>query len=245
MITPLVTAAIVIQLFRRNDPSALSERLTDTTSPFDQRRRRLVDLIARKGIRDSAVLDAIGQVPREEFVPDSWREEAYQDTALPIESGQTISQPFVVALMAMALRLKATDRVLEVGTGSGYAAAVLSRLAADVYTVERDSLLTETARCRLHRLGFHNVHCLAGDGTLGCLDHAPFDAIAVAAAGPKIPDPLKDQLRVGGRIVMPVGGQYLGQKLLCAKKLDDASYEQEHLCDVRFVPLIGQAGWRR
>src|SRR4051794_39112870 len=158
-----------------------------------------------RGIRDERVLDAMRAVPREAFIAGELAEFAYEDAPLPIEAGQTISQPYIVAAMIVALELSPAARVLEVGTGSGYAAAVLSRLAAGVYTIERHQELAEAATRRLRALGFENVHVRHGDGTLGWPEHAPYDAITVAAGGPDVPQALLEQLAIGGRIVIPIG----------------------------------------
>ncbi|TVS15813.1 MAG: protein-L-isoaspartate(D-aspartate) O-methyltransferase [Planctomycetaceae bacterium] len=206
-------------------------------------RERLVAQIEREGIRSPAVLDALRQVPREAFVPAELHEAAYYDSALPIGHEQTISQPFVVALMAATLELKSTDRVLEIGTGSGYAAAVLAAIAKEVYTVERHRELAETARERLRTLGFANVHVLHADGTRGWPEHAPYQAITVAAGGPDVPQPLRDQLAIGGRLVIPVGRKPSQQQLIRVRKIAEDDYRQENLGEVRFVPLVGAAGW--
>jgi protein-L-isoaspartate(D-aspartate) O-methyltransferase len=206
-------------------------------------RERLVAKIERGGIRNPAVLGALRQVPREAFVPPELREVAYHDVPLPIGREQTISQPFVVALMTAALELKSTDRVLEIGTGSGYAAAVLAVLAKEVYTVERHRELAETARERLRTEGFANVHVLLADGTGGWPEHAPYQAITVAAGGPDVPEPLRDQLAIGGRLVIPVGREPSRQQLIRVRKISEDDYLQENLGDVRFVPLVGAAGW--
>ena len=161
--------------------------------------------IAGRGVRDPRVLAALVAVPRERFVADELAEFAYEDAPLPIEEGQTISQPYIVALMVAALELRGDERVLEIGTGSGYAAAVLAHLAREVYTVERHEALAEIARRRLAELGCANVHVRHGDGTLGWPEHAPYDAIVVAAGGPDVPATLREQLAIGGRLVMPVG----------------------------------------
>jgi len=212
--------------------------------PFADLRRRMVEeQIARRGISDRAVLDAMRAIPREFFLPDSAVDFAYEDTPLPIEEGQTISQPYIVALMAAALRLTPRDRVLEIGAGSGYAAAVLSRLAAEVYTIERHEPLAELAKGRMKVLGFENVHVLHGDGTLGWQEHAPYDAIVVAAGGPSVPAALKAQLAVGGRLVIPVGTTPRVQKLVRVTRTGRNEYEEEDLGGVQFVPLIGAQGW--
>jgi protein-L-isoaspartate(D-aspartate) O-methyltransferase len=199
--------------------------------------------IAARGVVDRAVLDAMRVVPREKFVPPSAAEFAFEDSPVPIEEGQTISQPYVVALMAEALELTARDRVLEIGAGSGYAAAVLSRIAAEVYTIERHAVLAELARSRLKDLGFDNVQVVHGDGTLGLPERAPYDAIIVAAGGPSVPETLRSQLAIGGRLVIPVGATPRAQELVRVRRIGEHEYRQEDLGAVRFVPLIGAQGW--
>lgn len=196
-----------------------------------------------RGIRDQAVLKAMREVPREEFVDQRILEEAYGDHPLPISDGQTISQPYIVAYMTEALELGAEDRVLEVGTGSGYAAAVLSRIVKNVHTVERLGGLARTARQRLELLGYGNIVVHEGDGTLGWPEHAPYDAIVVTAGAPEIPKPLLEQLEIGGRLVIPVGRSYDVQELVRVRRVSEHDYRSEDLCGVRFVPLIGAAGW--
>jgi len=214
------------------------------SNAFSQQRERLVEQELRgQGIENSRVLDAMRTVPREKFVPDDMQDLAYRNAPLPIEEGQTISQPLIVALMAEALRLTGNEKVLEIGTGSGYAAAVLAELAADVYTVERFGRLAETAEQRLAGLGYHNVHVLHGDGTLGWPENAPYDAIVVAAGGPDVPATLTQQLVPGGRLVMPVGNQKHLQTLIQVTRVDEDEFETANLGNVRFVPLVGQAGW--
>ena len=180
-------------------------------------------------------------VPRERFVPPSAASLAYADGPVPIGEGQTASQPFVVAWMADLLQLSAADRVLEVGTGSGYGAAVLSRLAGSVFTVERRGALAAQARTRLAALRFSNVHIRVGDGSLGWPEHAPFDAVSVAAGGSRVPAPLRDQLKVGGRLVMPVGAAAC-QTMVVEQKGLDGAFVREALGAVRFVPLVGAEG---
>jgi protein-L-isoaspartate(D-aspartate) O-methyltransferase len=212
---------------------------------FEQLRQRMIDYQMRaRGLRDQTVLAAISAVPREEFVPAALVESAYSDTPLPIAAGQTISQPYIVALMTDALELKFGERVLEVGTGSGYAAAVLAEIAGEVYTIERLKILADNARTRLRAMGYDRIHVLHGDGSLGWPEHAPFDAIVVAAAGPGVPAPLKQQLAIGGRLVIPVGGNLYTQTLLRVRRVSAHSYQQDDLGGVRFVPLIGAAGWQ-
>jgi protein-L-isoaspartate(D-aspartate) O-methyltransferase len=219
--------------------------ITPAADDFEARRARMVEAhLTRRGITRSTTLDAFRSVPREAFVPEELVEFAYEDAPLPIGEGQTISQPYIVALMVEALDLHGGERVLEVGTGSGYAAAVLSRIAKDVYTVERVDALAHSAEERLRRLGYSNVHVLCGDGTLGWPAHAPYDAIAVAAGGPEIPKSLLAQLAPGGRLVMPVGPDPSGQTLVRVRRRSDTEYLREELGDVRFVPLIGEEGWQ-
>lgn len=211
---------------------------------FEDLRKQMIEYqLAARGLGDQTVLNAVAAVPREEFVPTELVEFAYRDSPLPIAASQTISQPYIVALMTAALQLKPRDRVLEVGTGSGYAAAVLAELASAVYTVERHKILVDTARKRLAELDYRNIEILHGDGSLGWPEHAPYDAIVVAAGGPDVPDALKAQLAVGGRLVIPVGATLQTQKLLRVVRIGEEEYREEHLGDVRFVPLIGAAGW--
>lgn len=194
--------------------------------------------IAARGIRDARVLDAFLSVPREAFVPQALRRRAYADAALPLGSGQTISQPYIVALMLAALTLAGSERALDVGTGSGYAAALLARLAGEVYTIERDPELATSAAVRFAELGLAGIHTRVGDGTLGWPEAAPFDAIAVAAAATEVPLALREQLRVGGRLVMPVGPGPQDQYLVRVVRQSKEHYSEESLGAVRFVPLI-------
>ncbi len=213
-------------------------------SDFNTLRQHMIDyqLVAR-GLRDQTVLNAINAVPREEFVPVQLVEFAYSDSPLPIAASQTISQPYIVALMTAALELKEGDRVLEVGTGSGYAAAVLAEISSQVFTIERHKILADTARRKLEELDYDHVRVLHGDGTLGWPEHAPFDAIVVAAGGPAVPETLKQQLSIGGRLVIPVGSSLQTQTLLRVRRISEDEYQTEDLGGVRFVPLIGAAGW--
>lgn len=194
------------------------------------------DLIPR-GIRDDAVLEAMRSVPRHRFVDVADEATAYDDRPLPIGDGQTISQPYIVALTAAALALTPDDRVLDVGTGSGYAAAVLGSVAAEVWSIERHPRLAERAAATLAELGFDNVHVVTGDGTTGLPDRAPFDAIAVAAASAVVPPALTDQLADGGRLVIPVGPPRGAQRLVRIERRGDDLVEH-HVTDVRFVPLV-------
>ena len=212
---------------------------------FAELRRLMVERqIAGRGIRDAALLDALNSVPREEFVAAGDRVQAYGDHPLPIGYGQTISQPYIVALMIAAAGIGAGDCVLEVGAGSGYAAAVMSRLAAQVIAVERKPELAAAARDRLARLGFSTVRIVEGDGSRGWPEEAPFNAILAAASGSHVPEPLIEQLASGGRLVMPVGGQLWAQTLMKITKQADGQTKRENLGKVRFVPLIGEEAWR-
>ena len=213
-------------------------------SKFSRLRKEMVErAIFARGVRSELVLNAMRNVPRESFLPTRLREFAYDDTALPIEEGQTISQPYIVAFMIEALVLRGGEKVLEIGAGSGYAAAVLSEIAADVYTVERHGPLAEKAAATLADLGYDNVHVLHGDGTRGWPAHAPYDAIIVAASGPTISESLKDQLKIGGRLVIPVGADQHIQELVRVTRIAQREYRREDLADVRFVPLLGEEGW--
>lgn len=196
-----------------------------------------------RGVRDLRVLKAILSVPREKFVPDSLRNLAYRNRSLPIGLGQTISQPLVIAHMLEALQLHPTDRVLEIGTGSGYAAAILSQLCESIFTIERHLPLAQVAEKRLRTLGYQNVHVLHGDGTLGWPEKAPFDAIIVAACGPRIPQALLEQLQMKGRLVMPIGEIDGTQHLIRVTRESENRFVTEDLGEVRFVPLIGHSGW--
>ncbi len=208
-----------------------------------ERGRMVETQVAARGVRDARVLSALREVPREAFVASGTEEFAYEDAPLPIEVGQTISQPFIVALMIAALGLEDGDTVLEVGTGSGYAAAVLSRIAREVYTVERHEELARLAERRCKDLGYDNVHVMHGDGTLGWAENAPYAGIVVAAGGPEVPRSLLAQLEVGGRLVIPVGATPREQALLRVTRIGEDEYREEDLGAVRFVPLIGREGW--
>jgi protein-L-isoaspartate(D-aspartate) O-methyltransferase len=194
-----------------------------------------------RGIADEGVLAAMARVPRELFVPEADRRGAYADAALPIGHGQTISQPYMVARIAEALAVRAGERVLDVGTGSGYQAAVLAELGAEVTTIERIPELAASARERLAAAGYERVEVLVGDGTLGAPEHAPFDAIAVAAAAPGFPETLYDQLRPRGRLVVPVGGQRAQRLELIVRSPEGPAVAHSVPC--RFVPLVGEEGF--
>lgn len=206
-------------------------------------RARMVERqLKGRGITDPRVLDAMASVPREAFIAESQRDAAYVDGPLPIGEGQTISQPFVVAMMLQAAELQPDDRALEIGAGSGYAAAIMAEIVREVHTVERHPRLAEIARARLELMKYRNVQVHLGDGSLGWPDAAPFDAIIAAAGGPVVPATLKRQLAIGGRLVMPVGpgGE---QRLLKLTRQGETSYREEDLGAVWFVPLIGAEGW--
>ncbi len=208
------------------------------------RHRMIEQQLKPMGIRDPIVLDAMEAVPREAFVGKPYRSQAYDDTPLPIEAGQTISQPFIVAHMVQALQLSGGEKVLEVGTGSGYAAAVLAEIAAEVVTIERLEALATPAKQRLSELGYDNVDCVLGDGSKGWPPQAPYDAIAVSAGAPAVPEALKTQLAVGGRLIIPVGGRGSHQRLLKVTRVNENDFLEESFADVRFVPLVGEQGWR-
>ena len=207
------------------------------------RRAMVEEQVRRRGIASPRVLEALLSVPRHEFVPAEFQADAYADKPLPIGEGQTISQPFMVGAMTEALELAGSERVLEIGTGSGYQAAVLSRLAREVISVESHTSLALAAQERLVRLGYANVHVHNGDGSLGFADAAPYDAILITAAAPGIPPLLEGQLREGGRLVIPVGSQE-NQELLQARK-ESGVLHSRVLFDCRFVPLLGRYGWTR
>ena len=206
------------------------------------RRVMVEEQLARRGIRDERVLEAMRRVPRHEFVPEEKRVAAYSDQPLAIGGGQTISQPYIVAAMSEALELTSGDRVLEVGTGSGYQAAVLARLAREVYSIEIHPLHAEASAQRLARMGYGNVHVRGGDGARGWPEQAPFDAIMVTAAAPQIPPLLEEQLAEGGRMIVPVGDER-EQQLIRIRKLAGGRIAQDGLSYCRFVPLRGEYGW--
>jgi protein-L-isoaspartate(D-aspartate) O-methyltransferase len=229
---------------RRHDFMGLGGNFgSDTPNGFAQARLEMVETqIRRRHITDSRVLDCLERVPRHEFVPAEFRARAYEDAPLPIGEGQTISQPYIVAAMTAALRLQGDERVLEIGTGFGYQAAVLACLGREVFTVEfRAELATEAAE-RLARLDYKNVHVHCGDGTLGLPEFAPYDAILVAAAAPSVPAPLLAQLAEGGRMVVPVG-DVENQDLRLIERSHD-TFRTIMLEPCRFVPLLGAHGWK-
>jgi protein-L-isoaspartate(D-aspartate) O-methyltransferase len=199
--------------------------------------------LVERDIHDEAVLKAMRRVPREAFVGPEMREYAFDDTPLPIGSGQTISQPYIVALTLQAAEIHPDDRVLEIGTGSGYAAAVLARIARHVDSIERVRELADSARLRLQSLGETRVDVHVADGSLGWPSGAPFDVIVAAASGPQMPAAWREQLAIGGRLVMPIGGHASQQRLYKLTRIDDTTYEEKDLGAVMFVPLIGAQGW--
>ncbi|WP_340105099.1 protein-L-isoaspartate(D-aspartate) O-methyltransferase [Rhodohalobacter sp. 8-1] len=211
-------------------------------SLLQQKEEMIERQLRSRGIDDERVLSAMEEVPREKFIKKDLVEFAYRDAPLPIEEEQTISQPYIVALMAQILELEPSDKVLDVGTGSGYAAAVMSRIADEVYTVERHKVLAETASKRFQDLGYDNIFVLHGDGTQGWEEHAPYDAINVAAGGPDVPEPLKEQLAEDGRLIIPVGKEPRQQRLVKLNKAD-GEIQRKNLGRVQFVPLIGLSGW--
>ena len=211
--------------------------------PFSQAREAMVEnQIISRGITDARVLAAMRAVPRHEFVPDQFLEEAYDDHPLPVGEGQTISQPYIVALMTSHLELTGKEKVLEIGTGSGYQAAVLSRLAKEVHTVERIPELASKAEATLKQLGYVNVIVHVGDGSLGWPEAAPYDRIIVTAAAPSVPVALTDQLKVGGRLIIPVGERW--HQVLEEWKKTVSGLEKKEVLSVVFVPLLGQKGWQ-
>jgi protein-L-isoaspartate(D-aspartate) O-methyltransferase len=195
-----------------------------------------------RGLRDWRVLSAMAKVPREEFIAAEYAADAYGDFPIPIGSGQTVSQPYIVASMLQKLEVRPRDRVLEVGTGTGYEAALLGELAAEVWTIERHAELAEQARAILAKLGYANVHVVHGDGSRGLPEQAPFGRILVAAAAPQVPDALVTQLADGGKLILPVGNRYEQQLQVIRKIGDQVSVTTAELC--RFVPLLGEYGWR-
>jgi protein-L-isoaspartate(D-aspartate) O-methyltransferase len=208
----------------------------------EQRQRMVSEQIMRRGVRDPRVLEAMRQVPRHCFIAREYADMAYSDGPLPIGQGQTISQPYIVALMSELLELQGDETVLEVGTGSGYQAAVLAHLAKTVHTIERHAALAEGAERILRELGIKNVIVHVGDGTLGLPSYAPYEAIMVTAAAPGVPPPLLEQLANGGRLVIPVGST--GSQVLERWRRQDKALEQEHILPVAFVPLRGAHGWK-
>ncbi|ACI19465.1 protein-L-isoaspartate(D-aspartate) O-methyltransferase [Dictyoglomus thermophilum] len=212
------------------------------TPEYEHKRRKLVEILKDEGIKSQKVLNAILKIPRHMFVPQEYLSLSYENEALPIGYGQTISQPYIVALMTEALNLQGNEKVLEIGTGSGYQTAILAELALEIYTVERIKELLEEAKKRLRVLGYNNVYFKLGDGTLGWEEFAPYDRIIVTAASYDIPEPLKEQLKDGGIMVIPIGGRDFQYLYRITKKGDN--FYRENLGGVRFVPLKGEYGWK-
>ncbi len=213
-----------------------------SSTDYDKEQEHMVESqLVRRGIKDRRVLDAMRQVPRHLFVPKDTRGLAYCDGPLPIGQGQTISQPYIVALMTELLELTGQEKVLELGTGSGYQAAILSRLVRQVYSVERHAALAEQAEKVFAQLGYDNIVISVGDGTLGWPEHSPYEAIIVTAAAPDVPQPLMEQLADGGRLVAPVGSRW--SQVLAKVKRQGETLAKEHLTAVAFVPLVGKYGW--
>ncbi len=213
---------------------------------YEQRRNHMVDhQIINRGVLDPAVVAAMKKIEREKFVPADLSDLAYRDGALPIGCNQTISQPYMVAMMTEALQLEGGETVLEIGTGSGYAAAILAEIAGLVITIECVKELADRAQKLLNKLGYDNVTVITGDGTKGCEKFAPYDAIVVTAGGPHVPQSLCDQLKIGGRLVIPIGPEETFQTLVRVTRRTKDEFHRENLCGVRFVPLIGEEGWHR
>ena len=219
--------------------TACGQRPTPASDFAAERQRMVQQQLKTRGINDARVLAAMAKVPREEFIPPESRAAGYEDGPLPIGHGQTISQPYIVAFMTEQLRLKASDRVLEIGTGSGYQAAILAELVSEIYSVEIVEPLAKNAEATLQHLGYKNVHVKIGDGYKGWPDAAPFDAIIVTCAPEKVPQPLIDQLKDGGRVVIPVGERFAQQLYLLEKK--NGQIKESVTLPVRFVPMAGEA----
>jgi len=224
-------------------PKHRPNALLDTEEVFSQQRIKMVEQqLAKRGIRDERVLAAIRSVPRHLFVPEAESAQAYEDSPLPIGQGQTISQPYIVAYMLQALHLNGDEKVLEIGTGSGYQAALLGEIANEVHTVERFADLAEQARGILAQLGYQNVHVHHADGSAGLPDYAPYNAIIVAASAPIVPQPLLAQMALGGRLLLPVGEP--GHQVLQLWTRRGDEFDREDLVPVAFVPLVGAHGWK-
>ncbi len=236
---------VIISVCRTaEDPSFQQKKHVTDQDIYTQRRHNMVkEQIGARGIRDKLVLDAMRNVPRHLFVPDYLRDQAYIDSPLPIGEGQTISQPYIVAFMTEALQLKGEEKVLEIGTGSGYQAAVLAEIVKNLYSIEIIPALGKRADEILSKLQYKNIHVEIGDGYRGLPDQAPFDAIMVTAAPEHIPQPLLDQLKTGGRLIIPVGDLY--QELILITKQPDGSIKKKSVLPVRFVPMTGEAQEKR
>lgn len=210
-------------------------------SSFELQRQQLVALLESRGIRDARVLSAIASIPREEFVPQALFSRAYEDSALPIDNRQTISQPYTVALMTQLLDVQRGHKILEIGTGSGYQAAVLAQLGAEVVSIERHAILSQKARTVLERLGYP-VTCRIGDGTIGYREGGPYDGIIITAGAPDVPEPLAKQLAIGGRMIVPIG-TLEEQRLYRVLRTGEETWKAEDVGPAKFVPLIGRSGW--
>jgi protein-L-isoaspartate(D-aspartate) O-methyltransferase len=227
----------------KTKPGSPGRSTNEDSAEFLSARLSMVESqLRRRGITDKSVLDAMAAVPRHEFVPSDLRSRSYQDAPLPIGEGQTISQPYIVAAMTAALRLTGSECVLEIGTGCGYQAAILSLLAKQVFTIECRASLATSAANRLARLGYANVHVHCGDGTLGLPEVAPFDAILVAAAAPSVPPPFQLQLSEGGRLILPVGDTEIQELQFVERRA--GAFHTRALEGCRFVPLVGCHGWK-
>ncbi|MCU0953826.1 MAG: protein-L-isoaspartate(D-aspartate) O-methyltransferase [Hyphomicrobium sp.] len=218
--------------------------MPDKISLNDARNMMVERQLERRGIRDPLVLGAMRRVPREMFIPAEYADKAYEDRPLPIGAGQTISQPYIVACMIEALALRGGEKVLEIGGGSGYAAAVMADIAAQVFTIERIPELAETARANLAAAGVKNISVRCSDGTDGWPEEAPFDAILVSAGAPAEPRTLMEQMKIGGRMAVPIGNDPTEQQLFGVRRMGDDAFEHTPLTHVRFVPLIGRQGWQ-
>ena len=237
-ISHLVRRVVTLVAVAAITAAGVASWLRAADDPYAKARERMVrQQIAARGVSDPRVLDAMRKIPRHELVPQDLRKHSYADHPLPIGEGQTISQPYIVAYMTEQLRLKGEEKVLEVGTGSGYQAAVLAELCKEVYTIEIVESLAKQAAKDLERLGYENIHVLHGDGYRGWPDHAPFDAIIITAAPERIPEPLLEQLEVGGRMILPVGDRY--QELILITRTKEGTRERR-LIPVRFVPMTGE-----
>ena len=242
---PLLRVALLTERFFFTAAALAVTVLIQTTSAHSDpdnlslRRAMVREQIEARGIRDPKVLEAMRTVPRHRFIPDNYADEAYDDHPVPIGLGQTISQPYIVALMTELLQLESSDKVFELGTGSGYQAAVASRIAGQVYTVEIYDQLAKKAAGRLRDLDYKNIHVRSGDGYFGWEENEPFDAIIVTAAADHIPPPLLDQLKKGGRLVIPLGNPFFVQQLVLVTKDEKGNTVEKPVIPVRFVPLLG------
>lgn len=219
----------------------MSSRPARQFSSFELQRQQLVALLSSRGIQDANVLNAMSVIPREVFIPPALYTRAYEDSALPIDNRQTISQPYTVALMTQLLQVQRGQKILEIGTGSGYQAAVIAQLGAHVVSIERHAILSQKARTVLQQLGY-NVVCRIGDGTIGYREGGPYDGIIITAGAPDVPEPLARQLAVGGRMIVPIG-TLEEQRLYSVVRTGEESWKAEDVGPAKFVPLIGRSGW--